>query len=165
VQENVNISRELNNLERMKHSGALSDLEFTQAKQALLSSNNMQEAYLESLRVKTALNHLDTNWQYEQDQYKVVGRYGIRYLPTRLNSIMLGAMPTIGAMVIIYVCLSPTSNLALNNPMRSIGPFIGVAMIVYSLWKAQMHYKIALAYEKAKTHYNAERIRLRYQKK
>jgi hypothetical protein len=168
MHEKINITEELGKLERMKQSGFLSDLELTQAKSALLSSNKVQQAneeHLESLRVKTALNQLDANWDYAQDQYKVTGRYGVRYLPTKLSATVVGVLPTIAAAVIAYVCLSPSSNLAPDNPLRSAGPAISVFMTLYSIWTAQKHYQIVLAYEKAKAEYHSERSRIRYQRK
>jgi hypothetical protein len=157
----MNITDELSKLERMKQNNFLNEFEFSQAKTALLANDK----HLESLRIKTALNQLDIEWQYAQEDYKVTGRYGIRYIPTKLSAIILGVLPTIGGILIVYVGLSPTSNLDPNSPVRSFAPVAGIALSLFALWKARAHYLIAQAYEKARIAYNSERARIRYQRR
>jgi hypothetical protein len=157
----MNITDELSKLEHMKQSNFLNELEFLQAKTALLTNDK----HLESLRIKTALNQLDMEWQYAQENYKVTGRYGVRFIPTKLSAIILGSLPTIGGILIVYVGLSPTSNLDPDSFLRAFAPIAGIALSLFSLWKARAHYLIAQAYEKARAAYNSERARIRYQRR
>jgi hypothetical protein len=157
----MNITDELSKLERMKQNSFLNELEFAQAKTSLLANDK----HLESLRIKTALNQLDTEWQYAQEDYKVTGRYGIRYIPTKLSAITLGALPTIAGILVTYVGLSPTSKLDPDSSLRSFAPIAGIALSLFALWKARAHYLIAQAYEKARAAYNSERARVRYQRR
>jgi hypothetical protein len=157
----MNITDELSKLEHMKQSNFLNELEFSQAKTALLANDK----HLESLRIKTALNQLDMEWQYAQENYKVTGRYGVRFIPTKLSAIIYGLLPTIGGILLVYVGLSPTSNLDPNSPMRSFAPVAGIALSLFSLWNARTHYLTAQAYEKARAAYNSERARIRYQRR
>jgi hypothetical protein len=157
----MSIADELSKLEHMKQSNFLNELEFSQAKTALLANDK----HLESLRIKTALNQLDMEWQYAQENYKVTGRYGVRFIPTKLSAIIYGLLPTIGGILLVYVGLSPTSNLDPNSPMRSFAPVAGIALSLFSLWNARTHYLTAQAYEKARAAYNSERARIRYQRR
>jgi hypothetical protein len=163
---NMDLIEELQKLQQMRQSKLLTELEFTQVKAALLSKHSQQKTseQLEIARQQTALSQLELNWQLAQEDYRVTGRYGTRYIPKKSDAILIGLMPTIGGLVILYVCLSPTSNLDPSNPMRTFGPIASLAMIAYSLWKAREYYGIARAYAEARANYNAQRARIRYQK-
>jgi hypothetical protein len=76
----MNLVEELQKLEQLYQNGSLSTDEFTRAKQALLTNNTQPN--LSQLNKEVQLSRLDREWELEQQQYMVTGRYGNRHLPS-----------------------------------------------------------------------------------
>jgi hypothetical protein len=87
----MGIADDLQKLEQLRSSGALTDGEFTQAKTLLLSNPpvaaNPQvspfiENQLKQVKYQNELARIDREWEIERRQYQIVNRYGKSFIPT-----------------------------------------------------------------------------------
>src|SRR5690348_5211282 len=97
----MNLADELQKLQELHRSGALTDEEFAAAKAAVLAKGNTEAAaptepvlkeHLDEVKRQNQLAQLDREWQNEREQYMIQGRNGMRMVPTRAMSVIGGVV-------------------------------------------------------------------------
>jgi hypothetical protein len=90
----MNLVAELQKLESMYRSGALSHAEFTQAKAALLANPAPTPAAsstadpMKLMARQNELAQIDREWEIEKEQYVVYDRWGRAMVPNQMGSTM-----------------------------------------------------------------------------
>lgn len=87
----MSLSDEIERLQRLRQSGALTDEEFARAKAAVLDAglepDSAASEHLERIEWQNELARLDREWDMEREQYMSTTKYGKRYVPTEGGSI------------------------------------------------------------------------------
>ena len=91
----MSLPEEIEKLQRLRQSGALTDEEFAQAKAAVLNASMdarpepspASEEHLRTIELQNELARLDREWDMEREQYMSTTKYGKRYVPTEGGSI------------------------------------------------------------------------------
>jgi hypothetical protein len=139
----MNIADELQKLQDLHRSGALTDEEFAAAKAAVLAGapaaqdstrpGAMQEE-LDDLRLENEVARLDREWQLSRERYMVAGRYGNRYVPSRGQSVLGGVI--VVAFGIFWTATAASMGAGLFPLFGVIFILLGAGMSVYSYSKA-----------------------------
>ena len=156
----MNIADELQKLQELHRSGALSDEEFTAAKAAVLAKGadgaepagdaHMKDQ-LEEIKLQNEVERLDREWALERERYMVAGRYGHRYLPSRGMSLLGGAV--IVGFGIFWTAMAASMGTGLFPLFGVLFILAGVGVSIYSSGKASQ-------YEVAYQAYRRRRARL-----
>ena len=164
----MSLADELTKLEELRRSGALTDAEFGQAKAALLAApagngaTDNLAAQLGEVRFQNELARVDREWGIEKEKYKLTGRYGARYLPTKgmgVASVAVGC-----GFGVFWIAMS---SLLFAEMREEHGPpaglmasfvLIGVAVIGGLIWYGIHVIRKAEAYGKARAAYRARRV-------
>jgi Short C-terminal domain len=155
----VNIADELQKLQNLHRSGALTDAEFAAAKAAVLAGETAggdqapdMNAHLEEIKLQNEVARLDREWELERERYMVSGRYGRREVPTRGASAIGGFL--IVGFGILWTAFAATMGAPIFFPLFGIIFILaGVGMSIYSYTKAG-------EYEQAYQAYRRRRARL-----
>lgn len=91
----MSLSDEIERLQRLRQSGALTDEEFARAKAAVLDASldarpepsPASEEHLRQIELQNELARLDREWDMEREQYMSTTKYGEKYVPTEGGSI------------------------------------------------------------------------------
>jgi hypothetical protein len=174
----MSIADELQKLEELHRSGALSDEEFAQAKAAVLAiapttmtdgaaDVNPSPVYreltqqLDEIARRQQVDQIDREWQNERETYMVGGTQGgtwvdgryvggapYRYVPTRAGSIVMGIVVAVGGVVWI----------AFTAPLLAGGfALFGIIFIAFGIGWAAYAYSRASQYEQAQSAYLSRR--------
>jgi hypothetical protein len=81
----MSISEEINKLQQLHNSGAMTAQEFAAAKAAVLAAANTPGTAndLERMKIENELARLDRDWDFDRDKYMMSRNRGRRYIPTR----------------------------------------------------------------------------------
>ena len=91
----MSIADELLKLHTLHKEGMLTDEELERAKASLLADPSGPAAgQLKEIRRQNEVAQLDREWQIERERYMVYGRYGSRYIPNRITSVIGGVLIT-----------------------------------------------------------------------
>jgi Short C-terminal domain len=137
----MSLADELQKLEDLRRSGALSEQEFRQAKAALLGGAGEAGEQLAEMRYQNELARIDREWQIEREQYMVADRWGRMHVPTPEGSRLLGSVgrgSMIGGLMAVVVgTLWTAFAIFLTEgapaPLRIIFPLFGVCFILFGL--------------------------------
>jgi hypothetical protein len=162
----MNIVDELQKLQALHRSGALTDEEFAAATASVLSgqaspaetgaAGAMQE-HLDALKLQNEVARLDREWELERERYLVAGRYGSRYAPSRGLSVFGGvAMIAFG---IFWTAMAASTAGGLRGP-ATVLPWFGVLVIVCGAYMSVYLFNNANQYERAYQNYQRKRARL-----
>src|SRR5262245_35284278 len=78
----MGLADELQKLEELRQRGTLTEEEFVQAKQSLLSgAGDAMSAHLDEIKYQNELARVDREWEIEREQYLITTRYGQRVVP------------------------------------------------------------------------------------
>lgn len=131
----MSIADELQKLEELRRTGALSDQEFAQAKAALLAGaagpppeplgQHLAEQMAE-VRHQNELARIDREWEMERQQYLITDRYGARQVPT--PGMGIGIAIVGGVFGLLWTVMA----FAITGGAPDFGPF-GVAHVVFPL--------------------------------
>lgn len=139
------------------------------ANQDLLQQLQRQQ---EINRLENELNRLDINWEREKEGYKVSGRYGHRYLPTKGSSVgqglvlgVFGSLWTVFAFGITTGFTWSLSEDTFGPPpiIRILFPLFGVVFVIFGVASAVKAYQNAEGYEQAEQRYLSRKEQLRRQ--
>src|SRR5262245_60186015 len=115
----MSIADELQKLEQLRRSGALSDAEYAQAKAAVLAGTGSpgQQALgdhlsdqLAEVRYQNELARLDRAWEMEREKYMLTDRDGGRQLPTPGLGIGMAVVGGIFGVIWTVFAMSITSD-------------------------------------------------------
>jgi hypothetical protein len=129
----MSLADELQKLEDLRRSGALSNVEFAQAKAALLAGttaapeNQPLAKQLAEVRLQNELAQIEREWDIERQKYLIQNRYGARIVPTSGMGI---GMAVIGG---IFGLFWTVMAVAITGSAPDIGPF-WIAKIIFPLF-------------------------------
>lgn len=125
----MNLSEELAKLQSLHWNGALTDEEFTRAKDRLLAKDGAAASPAVSLRLEleAELERIDREWNMERENYLVSGKHGTRHVPSKTGSIVGGIFVTMFSLFWI------TMAVGITGVMPNEGPF-SVAKVAFPLF-------------------------------
>jgi hypothetical protein len=165
----MSIADELQKLEELRRSGALSESEFARAKAAVLAGGadpNQQPLgqhladQLAEVRYQNELARIDREWEADSQKYYLSSRYGQRYLPT--PGMGIGIAVVSGVFGLLWTVMA----VAITGSAPDVGPFViakivfplfGVGFIVAGIAYGIYCYSRAQEYQKALAAYQARR--------
>jgi hypothetical protein len=164
----LSLADEIQKLEELRRTGALSELEFSDAKAALIrGASNISETQgekylidqLEDIRYKNELAQIDREWDIESEQYFVYGQHGRKLPPSTTLAAASFALSVFGIFWTI-MALSITSNAPDAGPFalaKVIFPLFGIVFTVGSVAYGIHILSKAQKYQKALADYKARR--------
>lgn len=125
----MNLSEELAKLQSLHWNGALTDEEFTRAKDRLLAKDGAAGSPGVSLRLEleAELERIDREWNMERENYLVSGKHGTRHVPSKTGSIVGGIFVTMFSLFWI------TMAVGITGVMPNEGPF-SIAKVAFPLF-------------------------------
>lgn len=157
----MNIADELQKLQGLHRSGALSDEEFAAAKAAVLAKaataatppgEPALQEHLEEIKLQNELARLDREWEIERERHMIVGRHGHRMVPRRGASVMGGIVITFFGLFWTFVAASFVGGFDGGFgcfPLFGILFVIfGIAMSIHSFAKANQYEEAFQAYQR-----------------
>jgi hypothetical protein len=157
----MKIADEIQKLQELHASGALTDVEFSQAKARVLNGQSsaftsstvpMNDEKLRHIQLQHEIAALDREWQIEREKYFVTGRYGSRFIPTEVSS-LVGAL-VIGGFGIFWTISAASAG---APPFFSV---FGVVFVVLGVGSCLNSYRKAGEYQKAEQRYDQRRSKL-----
>jgi hypothetical protein len=164
---------ELAKLEQLHRSGALSDLEFTKAKAALLSGappgseQQLGEHLAEQLaevKYQNELAQIDREWEIERQQYLIRGRDGIVHVPTAGMGIGTAIVGGVFGVFWTIMAVSITGGAPDVGPFaiaKVFFPLFGVVFTVAAIGYGVYAHSRANKYQAAFAAYKARRARIK----
>jgi len=156
----MNVASELQKLQDLYRSGAISEKEYAIAKAAILTNivpgiviteDAAIQKRLEEMKLVDEVSRLDLEWQSEREKYMVTGKYGNRYLPRKGIEILIGIFIVGGGTSLVWKAVL-TSNLILL--------LMGVFVILLGVKASMFRYGKAREYEQAYQAYLSRRARV-----
>jgi hypothetical protein len=157
----MNIAEEIRKLQELHVSGALTDAEFAQAKARVLAGEteaaqaDALRDQLSELQREQALDRLDRAWDRERESYMVTSRYGHRYRPSKVNSIIMAA--GIVGFGLIWGFTAVTFGGGLHG---GLFPLLGAVFVAFGLGMASFSFVRANQYDQAYRRYQRQRALL-----
>jgi len=113
---------------------------------------------LEELSVQNELLRLEQDWQAEQEQYLVRGRYGYRARPSAGTAIFVGVFAVIAGLI----WMGFTMSMMRMGPAGPGGPGVffplfGLVFIAFGVGSAVWQYNRAMAFQRAEEAYQRRR--------
>lgn len=110
----MNLSDEIANLQELRDSGTLTDVEFAQAKARVLNNEQATPQYSDAaserrlmlIELQIRLAELDSEWESLREGYMVSSRYGTRYIPTQCESLLSGVTVVIIGTFLLFITVS-----------------------------------------------------------
>jgi hypothetical protein len=169
----MSIADELQKLEELRRSGALTDAEFAQAKAKVLAGSaapapeqaapQLAEELAE-IRYQNELARIDREWEAEKQKYAITDRYGRRYPPTAGAGIGMAFVVGIFGVFWTIMAIAITSSAPDEGPFviaKVVFPLFGVVFTVGAIATGISAKNRAQAYEKALAAYQARRRAVR----
>ncbi len=144
--------RQIQNLQQLRWTGAISDEEFDQSEEAILAGDPLEDRVAELL-LQEELDQLDRQWESDREQYKIPFKQ-TRFLPTRGSSLFMGILMTVAGTVWTAGVLSMKGKFGDGFEWW---PLIGIAFTLSGLGFSVACYARAAMYEKAYEAYQARR--------
>jgi hypothetical protein len=170
----VSLVDELQKLQDLHRSGALSDEEFARAKKALLEGPSASPAdpqlgrhlsdQLAEVHYQNELAQIDREWQMEREKYLLTDRYGRRQVPTPGMGIGVAVVGGVFGLFWTIVAIALTGSAPDVGPfsiIKIVFPLFGVLFIVAAIAFGVHCRTRAQQYEKAFAAYQARRKRIR----
>src|SRR5262249_44557684 len=137
----MSLADELQKLEDLRRSGALSDQEFARAKAALLAgppapagepiAQHLSDQLAE-VRYQNELAQVDREWEIERQRYVITDRYGRQQIPTAGMGIGIAVVGGVFGLIWTVVAFSLTSAAPDFGPfglIRFVFPLFGLVFI------------------------------------
>ena len=144
----MSIADELLKLHKLHQEGMLTDEELEKAKANLLEAPAGPAAdHLEKIRHQNEIAQLDREWAIEREQYMVAGRYGGRYIPGRVSSVLGGVL--IAGFGTVWTIGAAGMGAPFFFPLFGvIFVLVGIGMSAYSFVKADQYAEALNRYQK-----------------
>src|SRR5260221_7051067 len=160
----MSIADELRKLGELHRSGALTDQEFAKAKAKVLAGGGQDGAsgsqeetlreHLNELRRETELARLDCEWQLERERFQMAGRYGSRYMPTKVSGIVM-AVGTAG-FGIVWTVMAAGIGGGMDGP-AALFPLFGVLFVLFGIGVGAYTFLRATQFDEAQQRYQRRR--------
>jgi hypothetical protein len=163
----MSLADDLNKLNELHFSGALSDAEFEQAKAALLQGSPPAPhigEQLNNVHYDNELARIDREWEMERQQYLVRTRYGVRTVPTAGMGIGMAIVAGVFGTLWTIMAIAITGAAPAFGPFavaKVIFPLFGVFFILFGIGFGVYCYKMAQRYEEAFRAYQVRRQAVR----
>jgi hypothetical protein len=168
----MNLIEELDKLQQLHRSGALTDDEFAAAKAQVLRQGAPSPAsaigvagHLHVITHQNELAQLDREWELARESYMVTGKHGHRYIPTQAGSVVVGVV--IGLFGAFWTAMAAgiTGGMAGHGPpgaggLVSLFPLFGILFIVVGVGMSIYSFTRATEYAKAEQRYLQRRAEL-----
>jgi hypothetical protein len=164
----MNLADELERLDQLRRSGALTDDEFERAKTLLLQGTppaadpdlgDHLADQLAEVKAQNELARIDREWEIEREQYMIVGRYGRRHVPTTgmgiATAVIGGGFGIFWTIMAFSIASGPVPGPA--GGIGSIFPLFGVVFIAVAVGWGIYCMNRAQKYEEAYQAYRARR--------
>lgn len=159
----MSLADDLNKLNELRFSGALSDAEFEKAKAALLGeapAPNPRDEQLAAVLLENQLARIDREWETERQQYLIRNGYGFRQVPTTgvgiAAAVIGGGFGTLWTIVAIAMT-SLAPNFGPFSVIKIVFPLFGVFFTVFGIVMGVYIYRRAKLYEERFRAYQARR--------
>lgn len=160
----MSLADELEKLDRLRQSGALTDAEFADAKAALLaagqSGSDQLGEHLAEVRYHNELARIDREWEIEREQYLIRSRYGTTHVPTTAMGLGVAVLGGLFGAFWTIMALSMTRGGPDEGPFsiaRIFFPIFGVVFTLVMVGFGMSAYSKAKKYEAAHAAYQARR--------
>jgi hypothetical protein len=162
---------ELMKLEELRRSGTLSEDEFAKAKAALINGasaapeqelGGQMAAQLAEVRHQNEVARIDREWEIEQQQYLVRGRYGNASVPTPAMGIGMAVIGGVFGLFWTIMAVGITGGAPDDGPFgiaKIFFPLFGVVFIVAVVGGGIYTFSRAQKYQEAFAAYKARRAR------
>lgn len=151
----MNLIEELDKLQQLHRSGALSDDEFAAAKSQILGQGALAPPAASGVadRLQAIAHHnevaaLDREWEIARESYMITGKHGHRYIPTQAGSALLGV--ALGLFGAYWTAMA----------FGTWGALIGVLIIAVGVGTGLYSFSRATKYSKAEQRYQEQRAEL-----
>lgn len=127
----MSISNEIQSLDDLRRSGALTQEEFELAKQKVLCSPSSDETtfHAKVIRIQYELLQLDLEWENDSKKNVTLSHYGQKYTPSYMHA-AVGGVLTIGAgclwTIVAFIFAQQNS----SNPLFELLPILGILIII-----------------------------------
>ncbi len=156
----MGLVEELQKLEQLYRNGSLSAAEFAQAKSQLLSNPaSIPDQAVAVLNKEAQLSRLDREWQFEQQNYMVRGRYGSQHKPSvvggLISAFVIGGFGTLWTITTYSI----TSNMPKFGAFEiaQFMPLFGIIFTIFGIWSGINQVAKARAYQVAQDSYSQRR--------
>lgn len=134
----MNLSEELAKLQSLHWNGALTDEEFTRAKDRLLAKDGAAGSPAVSQRqeLEVELERIDREWNMERENYLVSGKHGTRHVPSKTGSIVGGIFVTMFSLFWIAMAIGITGVMPNEGPFsiaKVAFPMFGVCFLGFAI--------------------------------
>ena len=156
----MNIADELEKLDELHRRGVLSSEEFEAGKRKILNGGNDAGSYrqLEEIKAQNEIAELDRAWEIERENYQIAGRYGQRYTPGKISSVVGGV--AIVAFGIFWTSMASGMSSGMPGGMGSLFPLFGLVFVIAGAAMSIRAFVKAGQYEQAQTRYRQRREEL-----
>lgn len=153
----MSISDELQKLDALRRSGALTYDEFETAKRRVLegSSNGVEAQHLEEIKAQNELSQVDREWELERENYMVEGKYGRRHIPSKASS-AIGGLFIVGFGIFWTIMAASITSIG-GFGVFSFFPLFGVLFVVFGAAMSIRAFTKAGEYEEAQQRYRQRR--------
>lgn len=158
----MSISDELQKLGELHRDGTLSRDEFEIAKRKILgepqTATDLGSDQLAEIKSQNEITQLDRQWELERENYMIAGRYGNKYIPRKISSV-LGGVAIVG-FGIFWTASANSMQGFESNDVFSLFPLFGVLFIVFGVVMSIVSFTKAIQYENAYRNYQRRRSEL-----
>lgn len=167
----MSIADDLKQLETLLQNGTLTQDEFQLAKRRLLEDSGSGESsravrfpvtsqteatrHLEMIQMQNAVAQLDREWELEREDYMVVGKYGRRYIPNKVTSVLGGLFAA--GFGIFWTMIASSMPRMPGNSVSSLLPFAGVGFTLFGAGMGIWGFIVSERYEAAFERYQSRR--------
>ncbi|WP_425398458.1 hypothetical protein [Aeoliella sp.] len=153
----MSLSNEIQRLDELRRSGALSHEEFELAKQRVLHGDTdyQSSSHLEEIQMQNAVTQLDREWELERENYMVANKYGVRRMPTKAGSAFGGLM--LAGFGVFWTIMAAGIAGGAPGGIGFVFPLFGVLFIVFGVGASIHAFSKADAYNKAQRRYRRRR--------
>ncbi len=159
----MSISDELQKLDELRRSGALSADEFEIAKRKVLHGSEGVSGpdHLEEIKAQNEIAQLDREWRLERENYMVHGKHGHERIPGKASSV-IGGLFLVGFGIFWTVTASRMTGSSGIGPPGGAGgfgffPLFGVLFILIGAGTSIWSFLKAGQYEEAQDRYHRRR--------
>ena len=167
----MSLTDELEKLQKLHQSGALSSHEFAAAKAKLIAAEGQSpmptpnvERQLHAITHQNEVAELDREWEIARESYMVTGKYGHRYIPSQAGSAFGGVLVALfGTLWTVFAFGVTRMGASMPNTvdgMIGLFPLFGVVFVVAGVGMSIYSFMKASDYANAERQYRRRRAEL-----
>jgi hypothetical protein len=167
----MSLTDELEKLQKLHQSGALSSQEFAAAKAKLIGAEGQLplpttdvERQLHAITHQNEVAELDREWEISRESYMVTGKFGHRYIPSQAGSAFAGVLVALFGTLWTVFAFGMTRIVA-STPtplggMIGLFPLFGILFVVAGVGMSIYSFVKASEYANAERQYRRRRAEL-----